>query len=141
MEPEFEVRTAGVGNDGFVVSISGEADLHNAPEMERELLEALQLGGNSVVVDFAGVGFIDSTVLGLLLRYQPRFRDRGGDLVLVSDDRRILRTLEITGLDRVFRIEHTARRRGRGAPRRVTARPLEERASSLSRSCQRRRAP
>jgi anti-sigma B factor antagonist len=105
MELEFEVRTAGVGNDGFVVSISGEADLHNASEMERELLEVLQLGGNSVVVDFAGVGFIDSTVLGLLLRYQPRFRDRGGDLVLVSDDRRILRTLEITGLDRIFRIE------------------------------------
>ena len=25
--------------------------------------------------------------------------------MLVSDDRRILRTLEITGLDRVFRIE------------------------------------
>lgn len=105
MEPAFEVRTAGVGNDGFVVSICGEADLHNAPEMERELLEVLQLGGSSVVVDFAEVGFIDSTVLGLLLRYQPRFRDRGGDLVLVSDDRRILRTLEITGLDRVFRIE------------------------------------
>ena len=105
MEPEFEVRTAGVGNQGFVVSICGEADLRNAPEMERELLEVLQLGGNSVVVDFAEVGFIDSTVLGLLLRYQPRFRDRGGDLVLVSDDRRILRTLEITGLDRIFRIE------------------------------------
>ena len=105
MEPEFEVRTAGVGNQGFVVSICGEADLHNAPEMERELQEVLRLGANSVVVDFAEVGFIDSTVLGLLLRYQPRFRDRGGDLVLVSDDRRILRTLEITGLDRVFRIE------------------------------------
>jgi anti-sigma B factor antagonist len=105
MEPEFEVRTAGVGNQGFVVSICGEADLHNAPEMERELQEVLRLGANSVVVDFAEVGFIDSTVLGLLLRYQPRFRDRGGDLVLVSDDRRILRTLEITGLDRIFRIE------------------------------------
>ncbi len=105
MEPAFEVRTAGVGNHGFVVSVSGEVDLHTAPEMERELVEVLQLGGNSVVVDLAEVGFIDSTVLGLLLRYQPRFRDRGGDLVLVSDDRRILRTLEITGLDRVFRIE------------------------------------
>ena len=105
MEPEFEVRTAGVGNQGFVVSICGEADLHNAPEMERELQEVLRLGANSVVVDFAEVGFIDSTVLGLLLRYQPRFRDRGGDLVLVSDDRRILRTLEITGLDRIFRVE------------------------------------
>jgi anti-sigma B factor antagonist len=105
MELKFEVRTAVVGNHGFVVSICGEADLHNAAEMEREFAEVLQLGGNSVVVDFAEVGFIDSTVLGLLLRYKPRFRSRGGDLVLVSDDRRILRTLEITGLDRIFRIE------------------------------------
>lgn len=105
MEPEFDVRIAEVGNNGFVVSVSGEVDLHTAPEMERELAEVLQLGGNSVVVDLAEVGFIDSTVLGLLLRYKPRFRSRGGDLVLVSDDRRILRTLEITGLDRVFRIE------------------------------------
>ena len=105
MEPEFEVRIAEVGNNSFVVSVSGEVDLHTAPEMERELVEVLQLGGNSVVVDLAEVGFIDSTVLGLLLRYKPRFRSRGGDLVLVSDDRRILRTLEITGLDRVFRIE------------------------------------
>lgn len=105
MEPEFEVRTAGVGNHGYVVSVSGEVDLHTAPEMEREFVEVLQLGGSTVVVDLAEVGFIDSTVLGLLLRYQPRFRNRGGDLVLVSDDRRILRTLEITGLDRVFRIE------------------------------------
>jgi anti-sigma B factor antagonist len=105
MEPEFDVRIAGVGNNGFVVSVSGEVDLYTAPEMERELAEVLQLGGNSVVVDLAEVGFIDSTVLGLLLRYQPRFRSRGGELVIVSDDRRILRTLEITGLDRIFRIE------------------------------------
>ena len=105
MEPEFELKTAGVGENGYVVSIRGEADMHSAPELERELLEVLELGGSSVVVDLVEVGFVDSTVLGLLLRYQPRFRTRGGDLVLVSDDRRILRTLEITGLDRVFRIE------------------------------------
>ena len=106
MELEFDLRTAGVGNGGYVVSVSGEADLYRAPELEHELEEILQLGGSSVVVDLAEVGFIDSTMLGLLLRYQPRFRSRGGSLVLVSDDRRILRTLEITGLDRVFRVEH-----------------------------------
>ncbi len=106
MELDFELKTAGIGNDAFVVSVSGEADLHRAPELEEELRDVLQLGGSSVVVDLAEVGFIDSSVLGLLLRYQPRFRDRGGDLVLVSDDRRILRTLQITGLDRIFRIEN-----------------------------------
>lgn len=104
MELEFEVKTARIGSDAFVVSVTGETDMHSSPELERQLREVLELGGRSVLVDLA-VGFIDSTALGLLLRYQPRFRSRGGDLVIVSDDRRILRTFEITGLDRVFRIE------------------------------------
>jgi anti-sigma B factor antagonist len=105
MELEFEVKTARLGSDAFVVSVTGETDLHSAPGLERELREVLELGGRSVLVDLVSVGYIDSTALGLLLKYQPRFRSRGGDLVIVSDDRRILRTFEITGLDRVFRIE------------------------------------
>jgi anti-sigma B factor antagonist len=102
---EFSVKTAELGDEAYVISVEGEADLHTAPELERELQGVLLLGGRTVALDLGAVGFIDSTVLGLLLRFHPRFRARGGDLVLVSDDRRILRTLEITGLDRIFRIE------------------------------------
>lgn len=105
MEAEFDVKSAQLGNDTFVVSVTGEADMETASEIERELRQVLKLGGRSVAVDLAEVGFIDSTALGLLLRFQPRFRARGGDLLIVSDDRRVLRTLEITGLDRIFRIE------------------------------------
>ncbi len=102
---EFNVKTASLGPDAYVVAVEGEADLHSAPELERELRGVLDLGGRSVAIDLGAVGFIDSTVLGLLLRFHPRFRARGGELVLVSDDRRILRTLEITGLNRIFRVE------------------------------------
>jgi anti-sigma B factor antagonist len=105
VEPAFDVKTAQLGGDTFVVSVRGEADLETAQDIERELLDVLRLGGRSVAVDLVEVGFIDSTALGLLLRFKPRFEARGGDLVLVSEDRRILRTLEITGLDRIFRIE------------------------------------
>jgi len=105
MEPAFAVRTAKLGAGTYVVSVTGETDMHAASEVERELLDVLNRGGQSVIVDLVEVGFIDSTALGLLLRFQPRFRARGGDLVIVSDDRRMLRTLEITGLDRIFRIE------------------------------------
>jgi anti-sigma B factor antagonist len=62
-------------------------------------------GASNAVVDLGGVGFIDSTALRVLLRALPRFSRRGGTLVLVSDDRRVLRTLEITGLDRKFTVE------------------------------------
>ena len=102
---EFSVTTAAVGDGSYVVSVSGEADLHTTPELERELRAVLDRGGSSVALDLVDVGFIDSSVLGLLLRFHPRFRARGGDLVVVSDDRRLLRTLEITGLDRIFRVE------------------------------------
>ncbi len=107
MEPEFDVQTARLENNAFLVSVKGEADMNTAADLERELKDVLRLGGRSVTVDLVEVGFIDSTALGLLLRFQPQFKARGGDLVIVSDDRRVLRTFEITGLDRIFRIERS----------------------------------
>ena len=63
--------------------------------------------GRRIVVDLAGAAFIDSTVLGVLLKTLTRLDAGGGGLVLVSNDRRILKVFEVTGLARVFRIEPT----------------------------------
>ena len=102
---EFSIKTAEVGRNAFVITLTGEADLHTAPELDRALQGVIALGGTSVAVDLGDVSFVDSTALGVLLRHQPRFTSRGGDLVLVTQDRRVLRTFEITGLDRIFSIE------------------------------------
>ena len=102
---DFHVRTAQLSPESYVVSIEGELDLHTAPELEQALGTILARGGRSVVVDLAGLEFIDSAALAALLRALPRFRARGGRFLLVTEDRRILRTLEITGLDRTFDIE------------------------------------
>ena len=106
MEGEFTVRTAQLGSDTYVVSVTGEADLHTSSEIEDALEDVLRRDGRSVALDLAEVSFIDSSALAMLLKMQPRFKVRGGDLLLVSDDRRVLRTLEITGLDRILRIEN-----------------------------------
>jgi anti-sigma B factor antagonist len=102
---DFSVNTAALAEDAFIVTVSGEVDLHTAPTLEQALEGVLGLGGTSVAVDLLEVSFVDSTTLGVLLRYHERFRGLGGDLVIVTEDRRILRTFEITGLDRVFVIE------------------------------------
>lgn len=102
---DFRVRTAQLSPESYVVSIEGELDLHTAPELEQALGTILARGGRSVVVDLAGLEFIDSAALAAMLRAQPRFRARGGRFLIVTEDRRILRTLEITGLDRTFAIE------------------------------------
>lgn len=102
---EFSVNTAELGGNAFVVAAAGEADMYTAPRLEQALEGVIGLGGTSVAVDLAEVSFIDSTVLAVLLRFRERFHALGGDLVVVSEDRRVLRTFEITGLDRIFTIE------------------------------------
>jgi anti-anti-sigma factor len=102
---EFSARTAQLGPETYIVSVTGETDLHTAGDVERELESVLDLGGRFVAIDLAEVSFVDSTALGLLIRFHPRFRARGGEMVIISDDRRVLRTFEITGLDRVLQME------------------------------------
>jgi anti-sigma B factor antagonist len=110
---EFNVNTAELDGhaDAFVVTATGEVDMYTAPTLEQALDGVIGLGGTSVVLDLTEVTFVDSTLLSVLLRYRDRLTDLGGLLVVVSDDRRIRRTFEITGLDRLFRIE---RRLGEG---------------------------
>jgi anti-sigma B factor antagonist len=102
---DFSVSSAELDETTFVVAAVGEADMYTAPALEQALEGVVGLGGTSVVLDLAEVTFIDSTVLSALLTFRTRFRDLGGDLVIVSEDRRVLRTFEITGLDRLFTIE------------------------------------
>jgi anti-sigma B factor antagonist len=101
----FEVRTAQLTPSTYVVSVTGEIDAFTSPALEQELEWVLGDGGSNAVVDLGEVAFIDSTALRVLLRALPSFSKREGRLVLVSDDRRVLRTLEITGLDRKFSVE------------------------------------
>ena len=102
---DFSVNTAARGGDAFIVTITGEVDLHTAPELEHALDGVVELGGTAVALDLSEVSFVDSTVLGVLLRYRQRLHDLGGEVVVVTQDRRVLRTFEVTGLDRVIVIE------------------------------------
>lgn len=103
----FEVRTAQLTPSTYLVSVTGEVDSYTSPAVEQELEWIIRDGASNAVVDLAEVGFIDSSALKVLLKALPRFSRRGGKLILVSDDRRVLRTLEITGLDEKFVVEAT----------------------------------
>jgi anti-sigma B factor antagonist len=85
-----------------VVCVRGEVDLATASQLRESLLDLTDRPEPRVIVDLEGVGFIDSTGIGVLVGGIKRARSQGGMLSLVCTQRRILKVLEITGLTRVF---------------------------------------
>jgi anti-sigma B factor antagonist len=103
----FDINTEQLGDDAYVISLTGEVDLYTAPEFKQQLLDVIGKGAKEVVVDFSNTTFIDSTTLGVLVGGVKRLRTNDGQLSLVCSDRNITKIFEITGLDRVFTIYPT----------------------------------
>jgi anti-sigma B factor antagonist len=102
---EFHVSSRPLGDDAWVVWLVGEVDMHVAPELAAELHSLADAGAREIVVHLGGIELIDSTALGVLLRARDAIKRTGGEIVLVTSDRRVRRLFEVTGLDRTFRIE------------------------------------
>ena len=100
----FDIKTDDLGDNAYVIALTGEVDLYTAPEFKQKLLEVIGQGGKDVIVDFTDTTFIDSTTLGVLVGGVKRLRSQDGQLSLISSDRNITKIFEITGLDRVFTI-------------------------------------
>jgi|SRR5579863_5672474 len=73
----------------------GELDLYSAPQMEVELLEALDQPG-PVIVDLSKCTYLDSTILTVLIRLTAQFRERF--CLVVPTESKIWRILQITRL-------------------------------------------
>ena len=103
----FDIKTEQLGEDAYLISLSGEVDLYTAPDFKQQLLQVIGDGARQVIVDFSQTTFIDSTTLGVLVGGVKRLRLNEGRLSLVCSDRNITKIFEITGLDRVFTIYPT----------------------------------
>jgi anti-sigma B factor antagonist len=100
---EFRTTVASLSSWLALVSVSGELDLYTSERLQDAIDEAASVGADTVLLDLSGVGFIDSTALGVIVQETRRLEGRGVALTLVTDDPRTLRVLEVTGLDRVMR--------------------------------------
>jgi anti-anti-sigma factor len=90
-----------------VLVLHGEIDLRSAPALRGRLLRAAQSDAEAIVVDLGNTTFIDSSGLNILFSIRRRLEENGSQLALVADDPSLLRTLQLTGLDRLVPIERT----------------------------------
>lgn len=90
-----------------VIKPQGEVDIYTAPTLKEHIASALDEGDPGLVIDLSGVGFMDSSGLGVLVGALKRVNDAGGSLRLVCPEGGVLKVFRITGLTKVFSIHST----------------------------------
>ena len=100
---EFRTAVASLTGELALVSVWGELDLYTAERLRARIDEAGAVGADTVLVDLSEVSFVDSTSLAVLVQETKRLEGRGHSLVLVTNDPRTRRVVEVSGLNRVLR--------------------------------------
>jgi anti-sigma B factor antagonist len=90
------------GCDGrVVVALRGELDVVDAANVVAALA-AVAVREREIIVDLAGLEFIDSSGVAALVRVRKQARHAGGDLLLAAPSLQVLRLLALTRLIDVF---------------------------------------
>jgi anti-sigma B factor antagonist len=103
---DFNVDITTDGGD-VVVAVRGELDVLTAPFLWEQMEPALPGVTGKLVFDFAGLGFIDSMGLGVIVRAQTRLRGEAPErqIVVRHLNAHARKVFEITGLDRVLDVQ------------------------------------
>jgi anti-anti-sigma factor len=97
---EIEVRSQ---SDVKVIKLRGRLNLGEAVDRMRDTFEdLLNAGQTRFVIDLAEVSMIDSSGIGLLIRYLTAAKQRAGSVKLLSPSKFAVQTLRMTGLLKLF---------------------------------------
>jgi len=93
--------------DLTIVVVEGEVDVYTASVLREKLVDVIDADHADVIVDLTGVGFLDSTGLGVLVGALKKIRGFGGRLQLVIDQEKVMKVFRITALTQVFTIHES----------------------------------
>ena len=89
--------------DAAIVSIRGEIDLHNSPELRNHMLEHLGDGTiKRLILNLTEVPYMDSSAIAVFVEALQKLRKTGGKIFLTNLQPRVKGLLEIARLDTIF---------------------------------------
>ena len=95
-------------NGAVTVTVVGEVDTFTAPVLRSSLDSQLEQSPRELIIDLAGVQFLGSAGLAVLVETQKAARSRDVALRLIATTRAVTRPLEVTGLIDLFTIADSA---------------------------------
>jgi len=87
-----------------VFIIKGRLDSATSPEVEKKIIDSIQHGSNKVVLDFAGLDYISSAGIRVLVHCHKELEKKEGEIVLANVSKAIENVLYITGFLPYFKV-------------------------------------
>ena len=90
------------GSGCTVLVGTGRLNMVRAPKLREVVAEVVAAGHHHLVLDMAGIEFVDSSGLGALVGCLKAARQAGGDLRIANVGPQVRMVLQLTGMDRVL---------------------------------------
>jgi anti-sigma B factor antagonist len=88
-----------------IITVTGDLVIGDAETLfKKTITRLLEEGRVNLLVDLSGVGFLDSSGLGALVRALTNAQKEGGQTKLLNAGTQIRKLLQMTKLDSVFEI-------------------------------------
>jgi anti-anti-sigma factor len=91
-----------VHGDVRVMRIEGRLDAATSPIVERKVNEAIEGGAHKLVFNFAGVDYLSSAGMRLLLTVSKKVASKGGRLSVAEVSDEVMEVIKMAGFDRVL---------------------------------------
>lgn len=103
-DTDFHVAGA-ARDDVLVVTLSGEVDIAARRKVDEFVALEVDVCPGTLVIDLAGVTFVDSTGLSMLVTAQRTVAAKGGRVIVRHPNTQFRELLRITGVDGLVTVE------------------------------------
>lgn len=87
-----------------VVNLAGQIDSTASKEFEEQLVEIIDQGKHTMIIDFLNVKFISSAGLRVLLLAAKKVKPYGGQIILCNLAKDVREVFDISGFSSIFSI-------------------------------------
>ena len=88
----------------LVLTVSGEIDMHFATEFRKEMFDAFSSAPNRMIIDMAGIEFIDSSGIATLVEGLREAKAKSTEFILCSLSEKVRDIFELARLETIFKI-------------------------------------
>ena len=88
-----------------ILTLTGKLYVHDAGIIRDEMIEKIETGHHHLTLNLAGVTYIDSSGLGVLVTLHKMTQEKNGSLALTGVQGMVKELLQRTRLDKVLHLE------------------------------------